>query len=327
MSGPDVASSGDGPRRVLVLGGTGLIGSKVVTHLLRAGIPVTTLSRRGYAGGDLTLSQLRVVTGDVSDAAVLGDAIRGADQVVYAVSSGTPQIPSSTPLADIERAIGPLLAVLEAMRIGSGIRLFFFSSGGAVYGNPASLPVTEDAPTAPISPYGVWKLAAERYIALYGHVYGIQHCILRAGNVYGDGQVIRHGHGAVATVLQAAETGTEVRVLGTGDDLRDYVFADDLARVLVALVARSSLPQVINVGTGQGTSIRQLIAIIGQVTGTTIRATHVPSRPFDVGSIVLDSTRLSTLIDWFPTPLQAGIAGIWRRLQEKEARALGEARA
>jgi UDP-glucose 4-epimerase len=310
---------------VLVLGGTGLIGSRVVTRLLKAGIPVTTLSRRGYLGGDPAPSQLRVVTGDVSDAAVLGDAIRDADQVVYAVSSGTPQIPSSTPLADMERAIGPLLVVLEAMRIGSGMRLFFLSSGGAVYGNPTSLPVTEDAPTAPISPYGVWKLAAEKYIAMYGHVYGIQYCIVRAGNVYGDGQVIRHGHGAVATVLQAAETSRAVHVLGNGDDLRDYVFADDLAHVLVELVTRSNLPQVINVGTGQGTSIRQLIAIIEQVTGTTIRAGHVPPRPFDVGSIVLDSNRLSTLVEWLPTPLQVGIAGIWKRLQGKEARALGEA--
>ena len=324
MSGPKAPPNGGQPRRVLVAGATGLIGSRVVSSLLQAGIPVTALSRREYRPVEAVTSQLRVVGGDVSDATVLSDALRGADQIVYAVSSGTPQIPSSAPVADIERAIRPLLMVLEAMRARSEMRLLFLSSGGAVYGNPTSLPVAEDAPTAPISPYGVLKLLAEKYIAMYGHVFGINYCILRAGNVYGDGQAILPGHGAVATVLQAAATNEAVYVLGKGDSLRDYVFVDDLARVVVELVAGWSTSQVINVGTGHGTSICQLVATIEQVTGTMIQVKHLPPRPFDVGSIVLDSSRLSTIMNWSPIQLEVGLTGIWQRLGRTQGRGSGE---
>jgi UDP-glucose 4-epimerase len=214
--------------------------------------------------------------------------------------------------------------VLEAMRARSEMRLLFLSSGGAVYGNPTSLPVAEDAPTAPISPYGVLKLLAEKYIAMYGHVFGINYCILRAGNVYGDGQAILPGHGAVATVLQAAATNEAVYVLGKGDSLRDYVFVDDLARVVVELVAGWSTSQVINVGTGHGTSICQLVATIEQVTGTMIQVKHLPPRPFDVGSIVLDSSRLSTIMNWSPIQLEVGLTGIWQRLGRTQGRGSGE---
>lgn len=277
---------------------------------------MTLLSRRSHPWEGPRPTGLRVVIGDVRDVRVLAEATRDVAAVVYAVSGGLPGTPSSAPLTEIDLALSPLLAVLEAMRQRSSMRLFFFSSGGAVYGDPPSLPVGEDAPTAPLSPYGVLKVAAEKYIAMYGHLYGISYCILRVGNLYGAAQEVVPGHGAVATILHAAATRSPMQIFGDGHDLRDYVFVDDVAQVLVELVSRSNLPEVLNVGTGEGTSMHHLLATVERVTGRTVQVERLPRRRFDVESIVLDSSRLVALMNWVPTPLEVGVARVWKRLQE-----------
>lgn len=303
-----------GPGRVLVVGGTGLIGSRVVRSLLDTGIPVTTLSRRAHPLGARLPRALRMVLGDARDPTVLAEALIGVEQVVYALSGGVPQVPSATPFSDVRLALEPLLSVLVAMRGSSARRLFFFSSGGAVYGNPTSLPVAEDYPTAPVSAYGVLKLAAEKYIAMYCDLYDLGYCILRAGNVYGYGQTLVPGHGAVATLLRAAATGQTLHVYGDGRGLRDYVFVEDVGHVVSRLIHFPELPPVLNVGTGQGTSVRQLLTIVRLVTGVRVRVKQRPGRRFDVTSIVLDPQRLQALCGWSPTPLQSGVAATWSRL-------------
>ena len=299
---------------VLVVGGTGMIGSRVVHQLLSCGVPVTTLSRRPYVHEATPTAALRVVRGDACDATVLAQALEGAGQVVYALSAGVPQFPSPEPFADVEHALGPLLSVLRAMRDNSARRLFFFSSGGAVYGNPTSLPVSEDAAADPISAYGVLKLAAEKYVAMYCRLHGMSYCVLRAGNVYGHGQAVVPGHGAVTTLLRAAAAGQTLQVYGDGRGLRDYVFAGDVGWLVARLVSRSDLPPVLNVGTGTGTSVLQLVAAVEEVTGRHLPVKHLPARSFDVASVVLDIRRLQALIEWAPTPLQTGVRETWRHL-------------
>ncbi len=297
--------------RVVVLGGTGLIGSHIIARLLELEVPVSTLSRRPYTAPTGFSPLLRVVTGDVRNRHVLARALRGATDVVYAVSSGVPRQPSPRPMVDIEAALGPLLGVLHALRRSPHVRLFFLSSGGAVYGNPTALPVSEDVLAAPVSPYGVLKLAAENYIGMYGHIFAQQYCILRVGNVYGPRQPLPRGHGVVTTLLRAASGRTPVRIFGDGTELRDYIAADDVAAAFGALLLKSDLPPVINVGTGQGTSLNQLLTLVKQVTYWEPRVQYVNHHPFQVGSIVLNVHRLSTLIDFAPTPLEVGVERVW----------------
>ena len=302
------------PGPVLVVGATGMIGAQVVHHLLRSGVPVTTLSRRPYARGAVPPEELRVVRGDARDPTVLAQALEGAEQVVYALSAGVPQFPSPEPFADVQHALEPLLSVLSAMRGPSARRIFFLSSGGAVYGNPTSVPVPESAATDPISAYGVLKLAAEKYVAMYCRLHGMSYCVLRAGNVYGHGQAVVPGHGAVTTILRAAAAGQTLQVYGDGHGLRDYVFAADVGWLLARLVQRSALPSVLNVGTGTGTSVLQLVAAVEEVTGRHLSVKHLPARSFDVASVVLDISKLRALVEWAPTPLQTGVGETWRRL-------------
>ncbi len=313
------------PGPVLVVGGTGMIGSRVVHHLLRCGVSVTTLSRRSFTHGGVPPTGLRVVQGDARDSAVLADALAGAEQVVYTLSAGVPQFPSSTPFGDVQLALEPLLALLRAMRVDrSPRRLFFFSSGGAVYGNPASLPVSEEAATDPISAYGVLKLAAEKYIAMYCGLHGLSFCILRAGNVYGHGQAVVSGHGAVTTILRAAAAGQTLQVYGDGLGLRDYVFAGDVGWLVSKLVSLPELPNILNVGTGIGTSVLHLVALAEEVTGRQLPVKHLPARSFDVASVVLDIGRLQALVEWSPTPLQMGVRETWRHMLLASSRALGQ---
>ncbi len=292
-----------------------MIGSRVVHSLLRSGLQVTTLSRRPYVDGAILPAGLRVITGDAREASTLAEAVAGADQVVYALSAGVPQVPSPAPFADVQHALEPLLAVLQSMRDHSARRLFFFSSGGAVYGNPSSLPVSEHSPADPISAYGVLKLAAEKYIAMYCAIHGISYCVLRAGNVYGNGQAIVPGHGAVTTMLRAAAADHTLQVYGDGHGLRDYVFAEDVGWLVAKLVSRSDLPRMLNVATGTGTSILQLVAIVEAVTGLHVTVQHRPIRSFDVVSVVLDIGRLRALVEWRPTPLELGVRETWRELR------------
>ena len=313
MTSTATPSQHTGPGPVLVVGGTGMIGSRVVHHLLSAGIRVTMLNRRPYLHGPQPAS-LRVVQGDALDETVLARAVQGAELVVYALSAGVPQTPSSTPFADVRHALEPLLSVLRAMREHSARRILFFSSGGTVYGNPRSLPVAEDAPTNPVSAYGVLKLAAEKYVAMYCGLHSMSYCILRAGNVYGQGQAIVPGHGAVTTILRAAATGQPLQVYGDGQGLRDYVFSEDVGWLVSRLVRRPDLPSVLNVATGTGTSVLELVALAEGVTGRHIPVTHLPARSFDVVSVVLDTSRLRELVEWSPTPLEVGVRHSWRIL-------------
>lgn len=299
------------PTRVLVLGGSGLIGSHTVPQLLRLGIQVSTLSRRPYSPTLRVASGLSVHTGDIRDPKVLSRALPGVTDILYAVSSGVPRQPTARPMEDVESSLGPLLGLLETLRRSPDSRLFFLSSGGAVYGNPTALPVPEDAIPAPISPYGVLKLAAEKYIAMYGHLFGQQYCILRVGNAYGPRQKLPRGHGAITTLLQAAARGTTVRVFGDGTGLRDYIAADDVAIAFGALLARCHLPPVINVGSGHGTTLNELLTVVQDATGRRLRVQYSDSHRYHVTSIVLNIERLRTLVDFNPRPLAVGVANTW----------------
>ncbi|MBO9555744.1 NAD-dependent epimerase/dehydratase family protein [Cellulomonas sp.] len=299
---PIIASTAVG--RVVVLGGTGFIGSAVVRHL-EGEADVVVVGRGGRAPGPVNHGT-RFLAADLSDAAAVESVLAGADSVVYSVAAMLPAESTASPVQDVTHSLTPLLHVLEHLRHHPTTRLVFLSSGGTVYGNPDSIPVHESHATRPTSSYGVLKLAAEKYIQMYATVYGIDARVLRVANAYGPRQPLGRSQGVVGTFIDAALHDRPLQIFGTGRAVRDYIHVDDVALAVQAAL-RTDGPEVVNVATGIGTSLVDIVAQVEQLSGSTLRIEMLPERPFDVHAIVLDASAFRAMVGVEPVPFQEGL--------------------
>ena len=295
------------PDRSLVIG-AGFIGTHLVRRLRDEGAAVRVLTRSPLEGERRArLQGAELVIDDATVQGIVGDALDGVDHVFYCAGGLMPAQSNLDPATDAALALPPLLRVLEELRERPDIRLTFLSSGGTVYGNPAVLPVPEDHPTEPQTSYGIMKLASEKYALMYGRLYGLGVRILRCSNVYGEFQPADRGQGFVAAALSRLREDRPITLFGDRN-VRDFLYAPDLAGVMVALAARADGPRVLNVGSGDGIEIRELLAMIEECTGTTAKIVWQPDRGLDVRRIVLDVSALRRELDFAPTPLADGLA-------------------
>lgn len=302
------AAAPSSPRPAVVIG-NGFVGTAVARALVAAGRPTTVVGRRPLdppAGA-------RTVVLPADDAAPWAELLLPGTDVVFAAGSSVP--------AHDELDVGPSLGavhlltdVLRTMSVVEGSTLLHVSSGGAVYGHPEVLPVPEDHPLRPISAYGATKVASEAYVAAASRRYGLPATNLRCGNAYGPGQDPGRPQGLVAELLAAASTPATVEVWGDGSATRDFIHVDDLARIVAALAGRTDLPDAVNVASGSGTSVAEVLEAVVAVTGTPIEVRWRPARPFDVSHVVLDTTRLRHFVDHEPMPLADGVAATWSAL-------------
>jgi UDP-glucose 4-epimerase len=245
--------------------------------------------------------------GDAGDPAALARALDGVEAVVYCAGGLLPAASEEDPERDAELTLRPLRAVLEALRPRPGARLIYISSGGTVYGEPESVPVPETAPTDPVGSYGKLHLACEREIERHAAEHGLRARILRCSTVYGEYQQPDRGQGAVVTFLHRIERGKAIALYGGGETTRDYVYAGDVAAVAAGLVGRGDGPAILNVASGEGTSLLELLQLAERQVGRPAIVERHPERGFDVHKIVLDTSRLRELTGFTPTPLEVGV--------------------
>jgi UDP-glucose 4-epimerase len=306
------------PAAALVVGG-GFLGSHVARGLVRLGVQTTVLTRtRPDARTRARLGASRLVLGDASDLPRVQEAAEGAECVVWCAGGLLPAESNQRPIDDVLAQLRPLLVTLGHLAQLQGTRIVLISSGGTVYGNPSLLPVPEDYLPRPLTSHGVTRLAAEHYLGLYQQVYGVPAVALRCGNVYGEGQRSDRSQGVVAATFARIRRGLPVPVFGDGSTVRDYIHVDDVADAVIQLLARQDLPSVVNVGSGAGTPLRELLALIETVTDRPIEIESHPARPGDVGAVVLDIALLKTLIDFEPTPLVEGLRRTWQAISTGE---------
>ncbi len=299
-----------------MLGGTGLLGSAIARAFRDAGDRVRVLARHAPQGARAEyLSGAEVVLGDAVNPHVLRDALDGVAHVVDALGAPHPAASAVAPVAQFGAELPGLLGLLDELAQRHGVSLSYLSSGGAIYGNPPDLPVDEDAPCRPLSPYGVTKLAAEHFVRMAQRRDGLDARILRVGNAYGCFQRARTGQGLVAALLEAAASGSTVELFGDGSQLRDYVDVRDVAQAVVALVGTGG-EAILNVGAGHGHRVRDVVELAERVTGARIAVRHLDARPTDVAAVVLDTTRLGRLVDWQPRPLEQGLREMWATWRE-----------
>jgi UDP-glucose 4-epimerase len=292
--------------RVVVLGGTGFIGSAVVRQL-ESEAEVVVVGRYDRPPGRGEVARALFVSADLSDAASVDAVLDGADAVVYSVGAMLPAESTASPVTDVTHSLTPLLHVLEHVRRNPTTRLVFLSSGGTVYGNPQTIPVHESHPTRPTSSYGVLKLAAENYIHMYADVYGIDARVLRVANAYGPRQPLGRSQGVVGTFIDAVLHDRPLRIFGTGRSVRDYIHVDDIALAVQAAL-RADGPEVVNVATGVGTSLIDIVEQLEELSGRALTVEMFPGRAFDVHAIVLDASAFKAMVGVEPTLFSHGLS-------------------
>lgn len=299
--------AGDGQAaRVLVIG-CGFIGSHVVSELALRSRPPIVLTRSQPPEDVLTaIAPEDLHLGDASEVGDLEPALDGAGHVVYSAGGLLPAQSQRQPELDAQLTLSPLRTVLEALRRRPGTKLTYISSGGTVYGNPDSLPVSESAPTRPHGSYGKLHLVCEQEIERHRRA-GLSARILRCSTVYGERQRPDRGQGVIATFLHRIERGAEIDLYGGTRTIRDYVYVGDVARAAIDLLERDDGETVLNVGSGRGVSLTALLELIERQVGRRAVVRKHAEREFDVSEIVLDTRRLQRLIGFEPTPLESGI--------------------
>jgi len=281
---------------VLLLGGTGFIGSALAGRLKQEKRLVHILGRHQEAQLEQVLSH--------------------CGTVVHLACSTTPG--ASAACSSLE--LGNLtltLRLLDLLKSQPETHLIFFSSGGTVYGNPQVLPVTEDSPIVPLSNHGASKASQEVFCgALRARGHAVT--ILRPSNAYGPGQVVKSGFGLVRTVLEHARLGTAMEIWGDGDNVRDFIHIDDVVEVCTRLI---SLPEdcgTYNLGSGKGHSVNEVLRVVEDIGGRVVKKMYRPARAMDVRNIVLGISRLETRLSWTPqVTLEEGVKGTWEWLLQK----------
>lgn len=253
------------------------------------------------------LPKERLLIGDASDPDVLANALEGVDRILFSAGGLLPAASEESPELATRLALAPVQAVLEALRSRQQISLIYLSSGGTVYGEPDRVPVSEEAETRPLGVYGRAQVQCEAEVLRHRRDHGLAARILRCATVYGEHQRPDRGQGAVATFLHRIERGIPIDLFGGGATIRDYVYVGDVAQVILSLPPDERGAPVLNVASGRGTSLIELLRLVEKQVGVPAEIRQHSERGFEVHRIVLDIARLRELIEFVPTPLEEGI--------------------
>jgi UDP-glucose 4-epimerase len=291
-------------RRTLVTGGAGFIGSHLVGALLERGDTVrvidnfSTGNRANLAGLD---DDVEVVEGELRSYERVHNAMRGVELVFH--QGALPSVPRSvqdpltTSAVNVEGTLNVLLAARD-----EGVRRVIFASSSSVYGRQDLLPLTETARPDPISPYGVAKLAAERYCVSFSRVYPLQTVALRYFNVFGPRQDPRSEYAAVVPrFLTEIAAGRRAPVYGNGEQRRDFTYVGNVVEAnLLAAESADANGLALNIAVGQSTSVNELAQTIGAVLGRAVECEYLPARPGEIMASWADVSAARTSLGWEP---------------------------
>lgn len=285
-----------------VIGGGGFIGSHLVSSLLARGFRVTVFDRpeARYLSHAETAGA-RLISGDFTSARDVRQSLSDCDVVYHLASATVPGTSNENPIHDVQANILGTVQLLEEARKAKVSKIVFASSGGTIYGIPNQFPISESHPTEPITAYGIGKLAVEKYLQLYKTLYGLEYCILRTSNAYGEREPTSGIQGVIGSFLRAVRQAAEPVVWGDGSAVRDYVYVGDVAHAFAKAATYAGEPRVFNIGSGQGHSLNEVIGLIERIIQRPLHARYMPARPFDVPANVLDISRAKKFLDWQPT--------------------------
>ena len=314
--------------RVLVTGGAGFIGSALVDQLVRSGDQVLVIDNLS-TGSEKNLEDAKNASAE--DLVVENCDIRNPEttkliadykpSVIFHLAAQVDVRASvEDPLTDLETNLVGLIRVLEGGRRAKTRKIIFASSGGTIYGEPEAkqLPLNEDTPWSPLSPYGVSKLAGGLYINTYSSLHGLEGTTLALANVYGPRQDPHGEAGVVAIFAGKLLEGEPCTIYGTGTQTRDFVYVEDVASAFMASIEKGD-GKLLNIGTGTETSIQHLYKEMALAVGIDSAPERGTERSGEIERSSLDPSLAEKILGWKPkTSLRDGIHSTLKWFESKK---------
>lgn len=297
---------------ILLFGAAGFIGSNLALYLAKTtDNKITLLDRKRelFSIPEIVNNKSITIYESIFDENTEFDQVlQGQDIVYHLVSTTVPGTSNLQIPQELSSNVVATAKMLEAC-VRCGVKkVIFLSSGGTVYGKEMQCPLHENTPTYPINSYGVQKITIEKLLYLYNYLYGLDYRVVRLANPYGPYQNPNGILGAATTFTYKALKKEEIIVYGDGSVVRDYIYIDDVIRAMANIVEKDSKYKIFNLGSGYGTSIQQLINVIGSTLGVDLKIKYLPERKVDVPVNYLDISRYeNTFGKLNPISLEEGI--------------------
>jgi UDP-glucose 4-epimerase len=303
--------------RILVTGGAGFIGSRLVDCLIREGHEVAVLDnlfacKTSNLKKHLSKSSSHLIKGDIRDSRAVKKAVKDATTVFHLAAIVDVPLSVKNPVLSNDVNVAGTLSVLEAS-LTENVDRFIYISSCAVYGEARSLPINEEHPTTPLSPYGVSKLAAENYCRNYREIHGLNTCCLRLFNVYGPGQHAGSYSGVISKFIRKVQNGESPVVYGDGKQTRDFIHIKDVIDAcILAMENVQTDGGPFNIGTGKPTTIRELADIAIELSDkTNIKPIHEEPRKGDIENSYADISKARKTLNFEPkTELKCGMKAL-----------------
>ena len=301
-------------KNILVSGGAGFIGSHLVDKLSLGNkvIVIDNLSSGLLSNLEKSKDQITFIKGDVLDKTLLKDIVAEVE-LVFHLAANVGYIRSiEDPYFDMDVNIKGTVNILEACR-NSNVKRLVYSSSGAIFGQAKYLPIDEEHPLNPESPYAASKLAAEKYCFAFHKVHGVPVAALRYFNVYGPRQDTSEYANVILTFFRRIREGKPLTIFGDSKQTRDFVFVEDVVSAnILAATQPAAVGEIFNIATGQDTSIEQLITIVGQISGRESPVIYADPRAGEVRDSRANIEKARRLLGYSPeTNLKEGLLLTW----------------
>lgn len=302
--------------RIVITGGNGFIGSNLILSLLKKEhFDIAVIDHKQFNN-----EKIKTFVGNFYDKEFISEIINKDDILIHLACTTVTHTAENNRQKDIEDNIVGTINLLDVCIEKKIKKIIFASSGGTVYGK-----ITGDQPSKetdcirPVSAYGIMKATIENYIRLYNKLYNLPYVIMRISNPYPRLRFAKSKSGAVDIFLDAFMSGKEINVFGNGKSERDYIFIDDLVKVMVLVTEEKVLNETFNAGSGESTSIESLLKIIESATGKKTKINYIKSKNFEVEKVSLDISKAKKELGWQPEyTIEKGVMKAFSQLMEQK---------
>ena len=293
--------------KILITGYNGFIGSNLTLSLLKSGHTVYGISTRENDSQFNQFNNFNSIKCNYTDFHLYQEIMKDIEIIIHLAYSTVPENSTKNPVFDIQSNVISTISFYKYASTFNVKKFIFVSSGGVVYGNANSFPITENENLNPVSSYGISKMILENNIRMLSNQLNLPFCIFRIANVYGKGFINRRNQGVINIWLDKIRKGEAIEMIGNGEIVRDFIYMEDVVDAFQK-VLDEDIVGTFNIGTGVGTNLNELINYLEEITGKKAVITQIEDRKFDVLKNILSYEKFEKISNWNPkTSLKKGI--------------------